>query len=61
MWLSKESRPGISFDVGNVAPSLYTASVLILNCNKITFKITSNSFKLKYQELEGNLRIALYA
>ena len=60
MWLSKKSRPGISFDVGNVAPRLYTATVQdILNCNKIIFKITSNSFEFEYQELERNLIIAL--
>ena len=61
LWISNQTRPDISFDVSNLASKLENATVEdIKYCNKIISKVTSNSYELKYQKLDGNIKLFAY-
>ena len=61
LWISNQTRPKISLGVSNLALELRNATVEdIKYCNKIISTVTSDSYKLEYQKLHGNLKLVLY-
>ena len=61
-WIrSMKSTIDISFEIRYLASKLENATIEVIKfCNKITSKVTSDSYKLNYQKINGNLKLVLY-